>query len=73
MTEKSADIKLTDYGFVFGHAEVTRLADFDGCAVVRIAGSDTKWVDVYVSPAGRSVRVFSAGQELKAPEVADVA
>lgn len=71
MTEKTVT-HLTDYGFVFGSATVTRLADFDGYAVVRVAGSATKWVDVYVSPAGRSVRVFSDGQELKAPEVSGV-
>jgi hypothetical protein len=60
-----ADIELTDYGFKWGAAEVSRLADFNGTVVIRVSTIEDKRVEVYVSPAGRSLRVFQDGKELR--------
>jgi hypothetical protein len=58
---------LTDYGFVWGPMEVTRLAEFDGRVVVQIATTTGQMVEVHVSPTGRSLRVFKPGKgEMKA-------
>lgn len=66
-TKTEASSELTQFGFTWGGATVTRCADFDGTVVIEVAGSGKK-VTVYVSPTGRSVRVFKDGQELKAVE-----
>lgn len=63
-----ARIEPTDYGFEWGGATVTRMADFDGTVVIEVAGNDNNKVAVYVSPTGRSVRVFKGGKEMKAVE-----
>jgi hypothetical protein len=64
--------ELTDYGFTFGACEVTRLAALpDGSVCLRIATTGGKRIDVYVSPTGRSLRVFSPSAEWK-PEASGV-
>lgn len=54
----------TQYGFTWGPAEVTRMATFRETRVLGIRTGRHK-VAVYVSPTGRSVRVFKDGKELK--------
>jgi hypothetical protein len=62
----SIDIELTNYGFTFGAAEVVRLADLpDGAVCIQVKTEAGKSIDVYVSRAGRSIRVFSQGKEWK--------
>ena len=63
-----ASVELTQYGFTWGGAVVTRLAEFDGTVVIGVSTEAGESVAVYVSPAGRSVRVFQDGKELKAVE-----
>ena len=55
---------VTQYGFTWGAATVTRMAEFEGqtCTEFR---TDTHKLNVYVSPKGRSVRVWLDGRELK--------
>ncbi len=53
-----------DYGFYWCGLGVTRCAEINGRHVLRV-GTDSKSLDIYVSPTGRSVRVFSGGRELK--------
>ncbi|WP_043735476.1 hypothetical protein [Nocardia asiatica] len=58
---------LTDYGFVWGPAEVTRLTEIDGRVVVGIRTATGQEITIYVSATGRSIRVFKKGHgELKA-------
>jgi hypothetical protein len=58
--------ELTEYGFTFGAAEVTRMASIPERGVcIRIATATGKHIDVYVSAAGRSLRVFSDGEWTK--------
>ena len=54
------------HGFVWGQVNVTRMSEHEGykCISVGTTGSD-KGVHVYVSPKGRSIRVFKDGKELK--------
>jgi hypothetical protein len=55
----------TDYGFIWEQLEVQRLAEIKGTKVVAIDAKSNR-VTVYVSPTGRSVRVFKNGKEMKA-------
>jgi hypothetical protein len=58
--------ELTDFGFKFGAAEVLRAAVMpDGAVCIQVETEAGKSVDVYVSRAGRSIRVFSQGKEWK--------
>lgn len=63
-----------DHGFVFGSAKVTALTSMERRAgsgehvVIRVETGGNRCVDIYVSPTGRSVRVFSGGKELTAEE-----
>ena len=56
--------RITDYGFTFGPTEVTRICTFVVGEKVRsrILGIKTPFreIEVYISPTGRSVRVFDA-------------
>ncbi|MGW3992178.1 hypothetical protein ACWEF6_01695 [Amycolatopsis sp. NPDC004772] len=56
---------LTDYGFQYGAGLWERLADFRGTTVVRLTPDHGSNLEIYVSPTGRSVRVFREGRELK--------
>jgi hypothetical protein len=63
---------LTDYGFVYGPAEVARLFEHNGAVCIGIyqAGdkdNSKRGVEIYVSPRGRSFRVYQRGgsKELK--------
>ncbi len=58
----TVEIHTTDYGFTFGAAEVTRMTSIDGNVCIRVETSAGKHIDVYVSPTGRSLRVFSGGE-----------
>jgi hypothetical protein len=58
------------YGFRWGNLVVERLASFaariygdDRTRVLRIK-TDQSSIEVYVSPGGRSIRVFKKGREL---------
>jgi hypothetical protein len=44
---------------------VTRVAEHKGTVVVDITTDTGKSINVYVSPMGRSVRVFMDGDEMK--------
>jgi hypothetical protein len=54
----------TDYGFVWGPAEVTRHCQFNGTVSIGV-NSEVHKVTIYVSPKGHSVRVWRNGKELK--------
>lgn len=62
-------IEETRFGFIWGHTVVERVAVLpSGGAVVYITGGKrNSAVEVYVSPTGKSVRVFRSGngKELK--------
>lgn len=53
----------TPYGFSWGPAEVTRLAEINGSRILRLA-TDQRDIQISVSPTGRSVRVWRDGKEL---------
>lgn len=60
----------TQYGFTWGPMEVSRRSSMTrraGEGLSRALGVKTPYhdLDVYVSPTGRSVRVFRDGKELK--------
>lgn len=62
-------IEDTRFGFIWGHTVVERVCVLpSGGAVVYVTGGKAKSaVEVYVSPTGKSVRVFrsASGKELK--------
>lgn len=61
-----SEIELTQFGFKFGPGEYIRMAELgDGSTCVRVQPDAGKPVEIYVSPKGRSVRVFRDGKELK--------
>lgn len=53
------------YGFAWGPMGVTRVAEYKGTVVVDITTDTGKSISVYVSPKGRSIRVFGDGSEWK--------
>jgi hypothetical protein len=59
----------TSQGFTWGPMEVVPAAGFhrrDGIyRVVTITTTAGRQLDIYVSPTGRSVRVFRKGKEMK--------
>ncbi|HET7407350.1 MAG TPA: hypothetical protein VFJ21_09500 [Mycobacteriales bacterium] len=54
---------LTDYGFTWGPIEVSRIFEHKGQRVLQVV-TDHRRVEVYVSPQGRSVRVYIDGEEV---------
>jgi hypothetical protein len=64
----SADCCETQYGFRWGVTDVIRYAEIgDGSIAIGIEVNGKRRATVYVSPTGRSVRVFAPGKgELKA-------
>jgi len=54
----------TSFGFRWRGVEVERLAVVRESAVLGIKAGKSK-LEIYVSPTGRSVRVFKNGKELK--------
>lgn len=66
MIEHPARLVSTDYGFTWGPLTVERTAIMpSGGHVITVTTSTSKQVDIYVSPGGRSLRVFNGAQELK--------
>jgi hypothetical protein len=63
---------LTDFGFTYGPAEVTRVSTLNrgkqGTWRVLNVKTPHRSLDIYVSPTGRSVRVFDMGK-LGRPEL----
>jgi hypothetical protein len=59
--------RVTDgpYGFAWGPMEVRRVAEVSGSVALDITTDTGKRVTVYVSPTGRSLRVFGDGGEWK--------
>lgn len=58
----------TSYGFTWGPVTVNRLSTFprkNGLCFVLEVETDTQTLNIYVSPTGKSVRVFRNGKELK--------
>lgn len=60
----------TQYGFQWGPADVSRSTAFEhrpGEGLSRSLRVSTPYADlnIYISPTGRSVRVFRAGKELR--------
>jgi hypothetical protein len=53
----------TPFGFVWGPAEITRCALLPKDSRVLQIKTPYRSLDVYVSATGRSVRVFSDGEE----------
>jgi len=52
------------FGFRWGPLDVIRIMEFQGSRCLEVS-SDSGSVDVYVSKAGRSIRVFKDGKEMK--------
>lgn len=50
-------------GFNWGPMQVRRICSIEGRRVVELRTEAGKRVTIYVSPTGRSVRVFGAGGE----------
>lgn len=65
--KKQDEVKSTTtrFGFVFGAAEVLRSAIFPSATVITVKTTTGKSIDIYVTPTGRSLRVFSGGREWK--------
>ncbi len=63
MTDHKCQLCDTPHGFMWCDVEVMRVAEIDGRHVIAIIGGHE--VNVYVSPTGRSMRVFRDGRELK--------
>ncbi len=65
------------YGFTWGNVKVTRMAEITrptGTCRVLSVSSDKVRLEIYVSPTGRSVRVYRNGTELVAEsDTAEVA
>jgi len=60
------DVQLTDFGFTWGVAEVRRASAMPGGhLVIEIRTECGQSLDVYISPGGRSLRVFRRHRELK--------
>lgn len=63
--------ELTQYGFTWGPMEVTRITSFSrgknrGTSRILELNTDAgRKLQIYVSPTGRSVRVWRDGEELK--------
>lgn len=62
--------RLTEHGFEWGPIKVTRAAGIEGRRILflkTIGNGDRVWhrVQICVSPAGRSVRVWLDGKEMK--------
>ncbi len=61
----------TMFGFQWGPVEVQRISAVErtnGCyRVLRVAAEHGPALDLYISPSGRSIRVFRNGVELKEP------
>jgi hypothetical protein len=64
---------LSEFGFTWGPAEVERTATFERrrgktWRVLRVYVRDhpSQELEIYISPTGRSVRVFRRGKELVA-------
>lgn len=57
---------MSQYGFDWGGVVVERLCEVNGTRVIRVAHGANN-IEVYVSPSGRSIRVFNRkGKELRA-------
>jgi hypothetical protein len=60
---------LTPYGFTWGPIEVQRITTFNGRRILGLYIDSDKprraRLQIYVSPTGRSVRVWRDGKELK--------
>ena len=56
-----------EYGFVWGPAEVTRLARFEGRGRVIGVATEHRQLQVAVSEGGRKIRVWLDGQRLEIP------
>jgi hypothetical protein len=54
------------YGFAWGPMSVVRRSEHDGYVALEIHTKTGAKVTVYVSPTGRSLRVFGKGGEWKA-------
>ena len=65
MTDTSLHRKTTDYGFEFGAADVMRCWSHKGTVCVRVASRTTgKYIDIQVSPAGRTMHVIEGKYRL---------
>jgi hypothetical protein len=62
MPSKRSDVEneTTPYGFRFGAALVERLFSAGGSVAVRVRTKTGRYVDVYVSPTGRSLKTFES-------------
>jgi hypothetical protein len=70
----SANVEITRHGFVYGSAHVERIGEHPaGYAALHISGGRGKWIEVFVSPGGDSIRVYDQdGNELTAPALAAI-
>ena len=58
---------LTNYGFVWDQIEVERTCGVRGWKILRMKIDGKPVLEIYVSPKGRSVRVWKRHKELKDP------
>lgn len=57
---------LTDYGFTFGPAEVSRMVYVPRRGRVLEVKTPRHTLHIYITPKGHKVRVYENGEELKA-------
>lgn len=55
----------TEYGFKFGAATVERMFSHRGRVCVAVTTDTGQRVEIYVSPTGRSLRVFRGRKEMQ--------
>jgi hypothetical protein len=65
MSDKLPKLTIGPNGFAWGPMSVTRVMSVNGYVALDIDTDTGNRVTVYVSPTGRSVRVFGAGGEWK--------
>jgi len=64
MTEAEINGEITEYGFRWGPMEVERLSEIRGRGYMLGIKAQGARLEIYVSPTGRSVRVYRGGEEL---------
>lgn len=62
--KREHEIALTGFGFTWGPCEVQRAFEVNGQICIRLLTDAGHRIDVYVSQAGRSVRVWRDGKKL---------
>lgn len=67
MSEPDLPFAVTRYGFKWGPAQVERLASHEGSVVLSLLTDTGRRLQLYVSPTGRSVRIYERGKQWRLP------